>query len=66
MESARADSRKMGFEARSLKSLSSGGIQIRGRSERPESAENSGPEGSQGRPTTPDGDSLYREPETPA
>ena len=53
----------MGSEACSLKSLSGGGIQIRGRSERQESA---GPEGFQGRPTTPDGDSLNREPENAA
>ena len=66
MESARVDSRKMGSEACSLKSLSGGGIQIRGRSERQESAESSGPEGFQGRPTTPDGDSLNREPENAA
>ena len=56
----------MGSEARSLKSLSGGGIQIRGRSERPESAESSGPEVFPGRHTTPDGDSLNREPENSA
>ncbi len=66
MQTARVDSRKMASEARSLESLSGGGIQIRGRSERLESAESSGPEVFQGRPTTPDGDSPNREPENPA
>ena len=66
MQTAQADSRKMGSEARSLKSLSDGGIQIRGRSERQESVESSGPEGFQGRPTSPGGDSPNREPENPA
>ena len=66
MQTARVDSRKMASEARSLESLSGGGIQIRGRSERLESAESSGPEVFQGRPTSPDGDSLNREPENRA
>ena len=56
----------MASEARSLESLSGGGIQIRGRSERLESAESSGPEVFQGRPSSPDGDSPNRESENPA
>ncbi|TWU39470.1 hypothetical protein Poly41_22940 [Novipirellula artificiosorum] len=66
MQTARLDSQKMASETRSLKSLCGGGIQISRRSERLESAESSGPEGSNGRPTSPDGDSPNREPENPA
>lgn len=66
MQTERVDSRKMASEARSLKSLSGGGIQIRGRSETLESAEISGSKVFQGRPTSRDRDSLNGEAENPA